>query len=414
MGFFTKRYNTGAERSAAAKEYIDKGKWKKVIALYEGIGEDGLSLEEKYLLAQANIKYWDDHKKETFLNTFLRLNEKAAEEEYLPSMMALAKYYTPESERSMELEKKKLDPEKMRKARHWYEMALAAGCEDSEFLEKYNEVVRRIEKDMDERPFEYFKGEAVYQRIRDAMKRKKAELEQIMQEADGLMEAGNKEEAAKLYREVVYAAGEKVAGALRPMVGKAAYRLSRMASDESVREVKIYEEIFFSDRAYRTHMPEGYLAKGDLVRTRYGKSGADWYKEAVQAGAREAYFWYGLCCYYGLDTAVDYAQAANYLSKVCVEEPRAAYLCGVMHEKGLGVPASKDMAKGFYNMAASKGWNKAYNDKFEAVMEANNSMTGIYEISDREFGSKTHYVTRDGKRVIWSVYGYTYPARDRD
>lgn len=414
MGFFTKKYNTNADRVSAAKQLLSKEKFKKVIALYEGMDEDGLSSEEKHLLAQANIEYWYSHKEKTFLNTFLRLNEKAAEAEYIPSMLALANYYTPESEQTMADRKEKLDPEKMKKAKHWYEMSLAAGCEDKDVSEKYNEVVRRMEKDMDERPFEYFEGEAVYERIREALKRKVAKFEQIMQEADDLMEAGNKDGAAKLYRDIVNMGGETIANALKPMVGKAAARLARMASDESVKSVKIFEELYYTNCAFKTDTPEGYLAEGDLARTRYGKSGAGWYKKAAQAGAREAYFWYGLCCYYGFDTAVDYVQAAEYLSKVCAEEPRAAYLCGVMNEKGLGVPVNKDRAKGFYAMALSKGWTKAYNDKFETVMNANNEQIAFLDAAYKEFNQKVHHVTRDGKRVIWSVYGYTYAEIDRD
>lgn len=155
-------------------------------------------------------------------------------------------------------------------------------------------------------------------------------------------------------------------------------------------------------------MPEGYAAEGDYLRIRGGRSGASMYKTAAEGGVREAYFWYGLCCYYGIDVDLNYAEAAEYLSKVCAEEPRAAYLCGVMYSKGLGVPMNKDMARGFFDMAAAKGWDDEYNARFEAVMEANNSMVGLMREADKELMQHTRYVNRDGKTLIWSVYGYAY------
>ena len=69
---------------------------------------------------------------------------------------------------------------------------------------------------------------------------------------------------------------------------------------------------------------------------------------------------------------------------------------------------NKDMARGFFDMAAAKGWDDEYNARFEAVMEANNSMVGLMREADKELMQHTRYVNRDGKTLIWSVYGYAY------
>lgn len=409
MGLFWKSRSDGTDRTAEVKELFDKGKYRKVVSLLDGADESGLSPEVKYILAQSNRAIWgDSRKKEAYLDAFIRLNEQAAEVEYIPSMVSLAKYYAQTSELDPYNGKNELDPEKAQKARHWYEMALAAGCDDPEVNDSYNDFVKMMETDMDNRPFRYFKDDEAYQRIRDYKERMIKEAEQTIQEADRLMEEGDKEAAGKLYRKVVNLVEEKLQDMIKPFVGRAAAQLAKMAADNTVHEVADYEMLYFTRRAFATKMPEGYAAEGDYLRIRGGRSGASMYKTAAEGGVREAYFWYGLCCYYGIDVDLNYAEAAEYLSKVCAEEPRAAYLCGVMYSKGLGVPMNKDMARGFFDMAAAKGWDDEYNARFEAVMEANNSMVGLMREADKELMQHTRYVNRDGKTLIWSVYGYAY------